>query len=159
MSKQNAIEEESLWKTVQKAVDMTIKQGTVCTGFSIEKVLRNLKTITTASEWSREYLFERAAKTFIAIYANQLGKRAGIKGKGVYFDEDSLNQSVAEGLAINEQDLAGRYASKADELSMKVKKNADDGQIAFDDEVEGLYEEKSLEWLTDFIKDLDGENV
>lgn len=144
-------ESDSLWKLCTQAVDMTIEDGTIATGFRIVDCLRNLKTITSPVEWSREFLFEFVAKTYFAIYCSQIGKRSGIRSKGVYFDEESLNKSIADGLVLNEEKLAEAYNNKAGDL--RVKKDAIDNQIAMDtnDTHLSLYQEMSLETLVDFI--------
>lgn len=153
------IEGDSLWKLCTQAVDMTIEDGTIATGFRVVDCLRNLKTITSPSEWSREFLFEFVAKTYFAIYCSQIGKRSGIPGKGVYFDEDSLNKSIADGLVLNEEKLAEAYSSKAGDL--RVKKNAIDNQMAMDtnDPLLSLYQEMSLDALVDFILSQEEETV
>lgn len=153
------IEGDSLWKLCTQAVDMTIEDGTTATGFRVVDCLRNLKTITSPSEWSREFLFEFVAKTYFAIYCSQIGKRSGIPGKGVYFDEDSLNKSIANGLVLNEEKLAEAYSSKAGDL--RVKKNAIDNQMAMDtnDPLLSLYQEMSLDALVDFILSQEEETV
>lgn len=152
------IEEDSLFKCCQQAVDMTINQGTICTGFSIAKCFKNLLELTSPNEWARDFLFERVAKTYFAIYANQIGKRAGIKGKGVYYDEDSMHKAISEGLAMNEKDLAESYISKSNDLDKKIVANATDGQIAIDGNNQeiNLFEEVSLEKLTEIILAKDG---
>ena len=146
------LEDDSLWKLCQRAVDETINQGTLCTGFAIARCLKNLKEMTSPAEWSKEFLFDRVVNTYMRIYANQIGKRAGIKGKCVYFDEESLNKSIAEGLVLNEEKLSKTFSSK--EMDLRAKQNAIDGQLAMNTDVpdlDRLYQEVSLATLTDII--------
>lgn len=167
MGNKNKMDGDSLYKLVGQAVDMTIAEGTICTGFSVARVMANLRTITSPKAWSKEYLFERWAKFLIAVYANSCGKRSGVKGKGVYFDEESLNRAVAEGLYINQADLAKHHTAKAEKLGehaehLKVVKGATDGQNRLNTEdtelnMENLYEEMSLDTLIDIIKEMDSE--
>lgn len=148
----NKFEEESLWKLCQMAVDATINEGTICTGFSIQRCVKNLKEFTSPKEWSKDFLFDRVVNTYIRIYANQIGKRAGIKGKCVYFDEESLNKSIAEGLVLNEEKLSKTFSNK--EMDLRAKQNAIDGQIAMNTDIpdlDRLYQEISLATLTDII--------
>ena len=145
-------ENDSLWKLCQQAVDETINQGTISTGFSIARCVKNLKGLTSPMEWSRDFLFDRVVNTYIRIYANQIGKRAGIKGKCVYFDEESLNKSIADGLVLNEEKLQKSFASK--EMDLKVKRDAIDGQLAYSTDtptLEKLQYEISLATLTELI--------
>lgn len=144
-------EDDSLWKLCQQAVDTTLDQGTICTGFSIARCVKNLKELTSPIEWSKDFLFDRVVNTYIRIYANQIGKRAGIKGKCVYFDEDSLNKSIAEGLVLNEEKLVEKYSNK--EMNLRAKMDAIDGQIAMSTECNDLelYQEMSLASLSELI--------
>lgn len=146
------LEDDSLWKLCQRAVDETINSGTLCTGFAIARCVKNLRKMTSPAEWSKEFLFDRVVNTYIRIYANQIGKRAGIKGKCVYFDEESLNKSIAEGLVLNEEKLTKTFSSK--EMDLRAKHNAIDGQLAMNTDVpdlDRLYQEVSLATLTDII--------
>ena len=145
-------EDDSLWKLCQQAVDATLEQGTICTGFAIAKCLKNLREITSPVEWSREFLFDRVVNTYIRIYCNQIGKRAGIKGKCVYFDEESMNKSIADGLVLNEEKLTKTFSNK--EMDLRVKRDAIDGQLVIDtdcSDLDRLYQEISLATLTDLI--------
>lgn len=149
-------EDDSLWKLCQKAVDETLNQGTLCTGFAISRCLKNLRELTSPAEWSKEFLFDRVANTYIRIYANQIGKRAGIKGKCIYFDEESMNKSIAEGLVFNEEKLVQRFSNK--EMDLRVKRDAIDGQMSMDTEgmdIDRLYQEVSLETLTNLIHEIE----
>lgn len=151
-------EDDSLWKLCQQAVDITLNQGTICTGFSIAKCIKNLKEMTSPAEWSREFLFDRVVNAYIRIYANQIGKRAGIKGKCVYFDEESLNKSIADGLVLNEEKLTKTFSNK--EIDLRAKRDALDGQLTINTEtsdLDRLYQEISLATLTDLIAELEAD--
>jgi len=154
------LEDDSFWKACCHAVDMTLQQGTIGTGFAIARCLKNLRGITTPAEWSKEYLFNCVANQYIRIYANQLGKRAGIKGKGVYFDEESMNKSIADGLVLNEEKLSETFTDK--EMELRAKRDAIDGQLAMDTEdmsLEKLYQEMDLATLTELITELEQEDA
>lgn len=134
---------------------MAVSESTVYGGFSMRKCMDKLKEITSPEEWSKDFLFERVAKSYFAIYASIIGKRAGIKGQGVYFDENVCNKVINEGLAINEETLADNYAMKAEDLRKKVVANTIPGQMSFDD-TNNLYEEMTLKQLSEIILALEG---
>lgn len=148
-------EENSLYKLCCQAVDMTLNQGTTLEGVTTDRILKNLKQLTNSREWSREFLFEDTAKHYVAIYLAGLNFRSGVKGKGVYFSEDSYNQIIREGLYINQDDLARCHRMKADELAVKVVKDGDGipGQT-YNDTVSS-YEEMPLSVLVDEIKKIE----
>jgi len=149
---------DSFWKDCCRAVDRTLDQGTIGTGFFIAKCLKNLREITTPTEWSKEYLFNCVANHYIRIYANQIGKRAGIKGRGVYFDDESMNKSIADGLVLNEEKLSEKY--KSVEMELRAKRDAIDGQLAIDtkdDSLGKIYQEMDLETLTRLIEEIEME--
>lgn len=148
-------EEASLWKLCCQAVDATIEQGTTFEGITIDRILRNLKQITSASEWQKGFLFDVVAKYYFANYLSSIEWRSGIKGKGVYFSEDSLQQVIREGLAINQEDLANSHKMKADQLQTKVVRNGTDGQI-YNDTI-NIFEEKTLDTLVDEIRRIENE--
>ena len=150
--------EDSLYRICQTATDAVMDEGLTYDGLSVKRIMRKVKAMTSPAEWSRNYLFERVIKTFIAICLNNIGMRSGIKGKGVYFSEDTMNKVVGRGLAINEKDLAESYATKANDLEKRVVENTTNGQFVFDENM-NLIEEMDLKWFVDFILAKDEEDA
>lgn len=142
----------SLFKLCSMAITEASNESKIATGFSMKRALEIVKTYTNSREWSREFLFDHMCKTYLAIAANAQGKRSGIKGMGVYFDEESFYKEVAGGLADNAEDLAAAYGAKAEDL--RIKRDAIDGQRAMGDDPEhpeNLQTELSLETLVKMI--------
>lgn len=143
----------SLFKLCSMAITEASNESKIATGFSMKRALEIVKTYTNSREWSREFLFDHMCKTYLAIAANVQGKRSGIKGKGVYFDEESLNQAVADGLVMNAEEIAAAYNTKTEDL--RIKRDAIDGQSVMDlsnpEHPENLQTELSLETLVKMI--------
>lgn len=146
-----------LYKYCEQAIADASNESTIATGFTINRAYEILRSYTNEREYSAKDLFERVAKTYLAIAANIQGKRSGIKRYGVYFDENSLNMAVANGLLVNAEILADGHNAKVEEL--RVKKNAIDGQQCMDlgntGNTENMYTEISLETIVKMILEAD----
>lgn len=110
-------QKNSFWKLCQQAVDMTIDEGPVLEGFTIERMYKKLKDIVSLDEWDKEYFFRIAAIFFMEVYLNKIGYRCGKRKSGVFFHEKIHNKIMRTGYAIQEQQLADSYQAKADELT------------------------------------------
>ena len=150
--------DKSLYQFCQQAVDQTIANNMYYGGIAIDKVVENLNDLTSAVEWPKDFLYNIVVRTYIAIIANQVGMRAGSKRKGVYFSENTENKAIVGGLYRNESDLAASYSEKAEELKEKylILEKTTDGQMGFQDPDMNILEERSVEWLSDYIKELSG---
>lgn len=150
-------DKSSLWELCCQAVDATLDQGTTFEGITIDRVMRNLKEITNASEWKKKDLFNVVVNHYIRIYFASIGYRSGIKEKCVYFSEDSIKRIIGEGLAINQEDLANSHLAKAEELKAKVVMRGMDGQVFSDGN--SIYEEVTLDTLVNEIKRIESESA
>lgn len=159
-------DDKGLYTLCKQALEQTMSEDLYQKygGFSIESVLKHLLELTSPFEYSRDFLFEKVAKLYIAICANTLGQRAGMKRSGVYFSEDILNKSIAKQLFVNAKNSADSYGDVAREREDRylVVKDTIDGQLRLglenDDDGQGgmsILEEKSIEWFTNLIKEAD----
>lgn len=148
--------DKSLFQLCQQALDQTIANDMYYGGIAIDKVVENLNDLTSAAEWPKDLLFDYVVRSYIASIANQAGMRAGIKRKGVYFSENTENKTIAGGLYRNESDLAASYSEKAKELkeTYLILEKTTDGQMGFQNPDMNIIEERSVNWLSDYIKEL-----
>ncbi len=152
-------ERTSLYQFCTMAVNTALEESLLSgNAFVIDDAIEKVKEITHKSEYSKEWLFERLIRSYISVYANQLNMASGIKGQGVYFKRDIMNEGVSMQLVINAQIDADRREDLAQELkeshNKRFVKGGMSGQNAFDfdDNTLTLYEEATIQDLIDIMK-------
>ena len=157
------MESESFYKSCQQAISETINNAKFG-GFSIDKALENLKNITTIGEWSKDYLFERCARAYLAICAAQAGYWSPKRRSGVLVTKDTNIPDVQAVFIENAEKDSEKYAVKAekikDEYGAVLVKNGQDGQLQLDTndiELKNIKEEMTAERLIELILAAEGE--
>lgn len=151
--------DKSFYKYCQEATKQAIADGAEkyhgIEYLSIDGAVKALRKQTSPDEWSKDYLFERAARLYIAICAGDMGYRSGDARQRIYFPAATSKEFVSKGLVVNAQALASAHATAAEQLAsdheVRFGRKATDGQLAFDDA--GIYEEMSVSKLVAFIKE------
>lgn len=149
------MERESLYKNAQKAI-ATTRENAIFGGYSMDKAYKALRELDSPSNYSREYLFERAARMCLAVAANQFGDRAGKRRSGVYFDKNIENVSVQMALLQNKEHDVDAHTAKAEEIketcNVVISKKAMDGQLRMDTDNPNNYQEEiSIERMIELI--------
>lgn len=152
-------ERTSLYQFCTMAVNVALEESLLSgNAFVIDDAVKKVKEITTKGEYSKDWLFERLIRSYISVYANQLNMASGIKGQGVYFKRDIMNEGVSMQLVINAQDDARSRVENASQLldshNKRFVKGGMSGQNAFDfdDDTLTLYEEATIQDLIDIMK-------
>ena len=152
-------ERTSLYQFCTMAVNVALEESLLSgNAFVIDDAVKKVKEITTKGEYSKDWLFERLIRSYISVYANQLNMASGIKGQGVYFKRDIMNEGVSMQLVINAQDDARSRVENASQLldshNKRFVKDGMSGQNAFDfdDDTLTLYEEATIQDLIDIMK-------
>ena len=148
--------ELSLFQICQDATQQAISNGVGETGFSINEVLRIVRTQTKAAAYPREWLFDQIVKNYVAICANAAGYRSVQKRSCVYVNED-INHEGARLLMIeNARGDALARNNKADDMQeayeLRFSKNGMTGQLGFDVETGNWYQEMDANDLIKAIR-------
>lgn len=149
----------SLYQYCQLAVNTSLDESILSgDAFVIDDAIEKVKELTSKGEYSKDWLFERLIRSYISVYANQLNMASGIKGQGVYFKRDIMNEGVSMQLVINAQDDARSRVEKATQLldahNKRFVRGAMSGQNAFEfnDDALTLYEEATIQDLIDIMR-------
>lgn len=155
---------KSLFKICQDAINQAIAESCVGDiGFLVSDAVKIAKQNTHEYDYTKAELLEKVIRQYVAIAAAMIGYRSGRKGEGAYFDEETMNRSVASQLVINAKDDAKAHAAKADNLSEQFEtrfstKAVIDGQLTMDFALNTVFEEMTVDRLIDFMKEASGEN-
>ena len=150
-------EEKSLYKICSEAVNASIAESVLAgDAFAVDDAVKRAKEMTHWSEYDPDWMLEWVMKSYIAVYAHNIGFAAGERGEAVYFSLDILSEPVAMQQLINARGDADRKAilakNRKESYDVRFSKGGLRDQMAFD-ETMTLYQEGTIRDLSKIVKE------
>lgn len=148
---------KSLYQICKDATDSAISKGVAgIDGIIIDEIVREIKSCTDISVYSKKWLFTRLVRSYVAVCAADRGYRSGRKGEGVYFSKDIMHEGVSLQLVQNAEKLTEQHKVISDDMrdkhNVRFEKGCEiSGQMAINESGNGYYTEMTLEDLVEIM--------
>lgn len=155
---------KSLYQICKDATDSAISQKTAgIDGIVIDSIMQDVKACTNISKYSKEWLFNKLIRSYIAVCAAEDGYRSIYRTKnskkeykGVYLSKDIMNKGASLVLVDNAGKLAKQYQNVYEDMrkghSVRFEKGCEiSGQMAINESGNGYYTEMTLEDLVEIM--------